>query len=97
MKTAGGYPCDVELVERVRWPDRLHRAWTRRLIRRAWLRGLRVEDVALGRAAARVVAALRVLRDRLARRLAWDERLARCGELDVALRSLSQALRGVSA
>lgn len=97
MLTSGGYSCGVALVELTLWPDRLHRAWTRRLIRRAWLRGLGLADVELGRAAARVVAALRYFVDRLGRRLCWAERLGRCTSPRVALRSLSQAVRGVSA
>lgn len=96
MLTAGDRICAIALTELVRWPDRLHRAWTRRLIRRAWLRGLGLGDVELGRVASRVVAFVRCLGDRLARRLCWAERLGRCGAPRVALRSLSQAVRGVS-
>lgn len=96
MLTAGDRICAITLAELLRWPDRLHRAWTRRLIRRAWLRGLGLGDVELARAAGRVVAFLRCLGDRLARRLCWSERLGRCGSSRLALRSLSQAVRGVS-
>lgn len=96
MLTSGGYPCDVELMRRALWPDLLAHAWAVRLLRASWRRGLALPRATLERAAARVVAALVYLRDRLARRLPWAVRLARCGAPRVALRSLSQAVRGVS-
>jgi len=87
---------DLELWRLARWPDRLVHAWWRRLLRATWARGQRWDDVALERLAGRVVASLRYFRDRLARRMPWAVRVARCGSRRVALRSLAQAIRGVS-
>ena len=95
MLTTGGYPCDIVHTCASLWPDRLHRAWSVRLLRATWRRGIDCTRAELGRLAERVVAALRVFVDRLARRLPWAVR-SHGASKRLALRSLSQAVRGVS-
>lgn len=98
MRTSGGIPCDVGCW--VAWEGaRLTRLWVWRLERALHRRALWLARPVVEGLARRIAAAVAVWRDRLASRLTWARRVARCAELGLdhghALRSLSMAVRGV--